>query len=440
MKSESLSKIIKLLSIVVIFSVFAACTPAAAPAEQAPAESGGPTGTPIKIGVPAQLTGYAASDGFDTKAGAEMAVEDLNAKGGVLGRPVELVVYDTKDMLAEDAIGAAKFLVEDEKVDLVLSSYLNVAVDVQEFGKYDVPYLSAGGSRGTTDAITADFERNFNCFMYTDDERSNTIQNYKNFNSLGYEWPTKTVALLTEDYQYNMWVVEAFRETATADGWQVVVDELFPMGTVEWKSQLSKIRAANPDLIFLASVNPADAVTFLKQFLENPTNSVVYMQYVPSQPEFVDLAGEQANGLIYSVESGALPGPKADDFKQRFTEKYDRKPGYYIPQQAYDMVMMWAQAVETVGDPTKYREIAEHFVENPFTGICGTYKFRADNHVVEVNDETFPLHTIQFQNGEQVLLFPKKYASGTFQIPPWIKVNFISRRRWGDTISPHVFL
>lgn len=375
---------------------------------------------PIKIGVPAQLTGYAASDGADTVAGITMAVDDLNKQGGLLGRPVEMVVFDTKDMSAEDAIAAANRLVLEERVDVVIASYVGTAADIYAFGKYDVPYLQGGAVHVATDIIRDNIDKYWNCFMYSDDEQVYGWQAIQVIEGLPYEFPNKKLAILTQDYQYNVWITDRLRQEV-AGRWEVVVDELFPMGTVEWGAQLAKIRAEEPSLIFFAAVSPEDGVTFLNQFLENPTDALIYMHYIPTVAEFMELAGDAANGLLYSINIALLPTPEAKAFAERHVTEFGREPGLIYVASPYDMVMMWAEAVRAVGDPEDYRSICDYFLEHPYTGFCGTYVFDPEDHGASCSDDTVPLHFNQIQEGKRVLFLPVQYKEGDFQLPPWIE-------------------
>jgi branched-chain amino acid transport system substrate-binding protein len=91
---------------------------------------------PIKVGAPNPLTGAYASDGNVMLNATEMAVADINAKGGLLGRKLEVVSFDVEDMLPEKLISAAEVLVVKEKVDMVVTACNAMGPDVQAFGKY----------------------------------------------------------------------------------------------------------------------------------------------------------------------------------------------------------------------------------------------------------------------------------------------------------------
>src|SRR4030042_7046963 len=97
---------------------------------------------PIRVGVTEKITGPYASDAKVSMEGITMAIDEINAAGGILGRPLEMVVFDIEDMTAEKIVAAAEELIIKEKVDVLLSGYAGMGPDYEQFGKYDVPFFN----------------------------------------------------------------------------------------------------------------------------------------------------------------------------------------------------------------------------------------------------------------------------------------------------------
>ena len=132
----------------------------AAPASTDTTVAGGPSGEPIKIGAPLPLTGAYAADGEHMKMGLEMAVADLNAAGGLLGRPVELKVFDIEELLPETVAASKDYLIDKEKVDVVVEGYGGYGPDFEAYGaKSDVPFIHGSGSVRAADMVKTDSDQ-----------------------------------------------------------------------------------------------------------------------------------------------------------------------------------------------------------------------------------------------------------------------------------------
>ena len=136
---------------------------------------------PIRVGAPDPLTGIYASDGLVMLEATKLAVADLNAQGGLLGRKLEVVHFDIEDMLPEKLISAAEVLVVKEQCDLVVTACNAMGPDVQAFGKYDVPFIHNDASTMATGMVKDDPDQSGKCFQAGDKppaDGSKTIEYY----------------------------------------------------------------------------------------------------------------------------------------------------------------------------------------------------------------------------------------------------------------------
>jgi len=376
---------------------------------------------PIKIGAPDALTGAYAADGILMLNGTIMAAEAINAAGGLLGRPLEVVPFDIEDMMAEDVMAAAEKLIGRDKVDVVVTSCNAAGPDVEAFGAYDVPYMHFNAVVPAIELYHADPNR-WNVFMVGDVGAPYGAIDFDVTQLLPYQYPNQKLAVIKADYQWDIEYANGFRDRAIENGWEVVLEEVVPYGTSEWGSLLTKLRPENPSLIVASFYSVPDLQTLFTQWAEDPTDSIVCFGYGVSIPEFVDVLGEAGNGICGTAASGVLPTEEGRAWAQRYEARFGEKaPKNASAGTCYDEVMAWAAAVRRVGDVTDYRAICTALEDYPYQGITGLYSFDDDHKLPE--SESYPQHFFQVQNGDIVTLYIHLTpVSGTaFELPPWLE-------------------
>ncbi len=362
--------------------------------------------------------------GIDIQAGAELAIEEINANGGVLGRPLELVMADTKATSAEDCALAAQVMDKAGVVAYFPGAFFGAAC-IDEFGKRKAPMQHMSASKDDIDAVAKGGYTNV-----FQDCASEEVYGPNAFDvmtkSLGYTFPNNKVALLGGDITYDMYIQKAARKAFEAAGWQVILDDTYPYGTTEFGPQLAKIRAENPAVIMGILTSTDSSVAFMNQFLQNPTNSLIFIQWSPASPEFINLLKEKANGVLWETLIAGLDTPEYTQFVEKFKAKFGREPGATWPSGQHDMIYIWKTAVESCGDPEAYdcvnqyiRDLSQH----PYKGLNGTYGMNPDTYEGLAGDEWLPLQFIQIQDQKNVTIaLGSKPVTGTqFQLPPWIK-------------------
>ena len=121
----------------------------------------------------------------------------------------------------------------------------------------------------------------------------------------------KKVAIISSDNPYSKGISEGMKPLFKAAGWTITVDEIVPFGEVsDWRAVLAKVRQDPPDLVINTDYLPGNSALFLKQFLEQPTASLVFLQYAPSVPEFIKLTGAQSTGVLYDLIGAPMDSPK----------------------------------------------------------------------------------------------------------------------------------
>ena len=212
---------------------------------------------PFKVGFPIPLTGPYGTEAKDQQAGAELAIAEINANGGVLGRKVELVVRDTK-LKAAEAARRAKELLEAEKVELMsgcLSASNQLAVN-QLAKEHGVPYVSVSQANEIT-------QRQDNS-VYTYHEAMNP---HMTTQAVG-EWVGKNFGkrwyYLTSDYAYGWQMTDGFKRKGKEFGAVDVGETKHPLGTSDYSSYMPRILAAKPDVLLLNNFGK-DQLNSIKQ-------------------------------------------------------------------------------------------------------------------------------------------------------------------------------
>lgn len=375
----------------------------------------------IKIGGPFPMTGPYAYDGKQMEAGAQMAIEEINAAGGVLGKPLELIIYDVEDVSPEKFAAAASYLVLEKQVDLIHSGWNAVGPDFTAFAKYDVPYLT-DGTITTEQMVLEDKEAYWNCIQLGTGEENCAKIIFDALTGLPYEYPNKKMAVLVGNYEWDINMGKEFRKLSADSGWEIVVDELVEYGTREWKPILTKLKSQNPSVIFIEILDPMDLVTFMRDFLQEPTNSLVSVCYSVGVAELVNLGGEDVNWVTgFHMPSPIASGEKGAEWEDKFESQFGwPPPGGVPPLINYDTIYLWADAVERVGDPKDYRAVVQTMIDHPYTGIAGEYKINADSLMVKPGPNFPGAYPAQIQDGKVILW--EELDDKDFILPEWIKV------------------
>lgn len=382
----------------------------------------------VKIGVLAPLTGPAAGDGQHFVNGVEWAVEEANAKGGVAGYTFEVVSADVKDGSAANVSSAAERLLGTDGIEIILTGYASLTMfEIDLMAEAGMPYIASGPSPSFAAISTQDIDYYWCCYSYTASFKGYETDVRPAIEALADRGEItlrdKTVAIISSDNAYSRTISEGMKVSFTEGGWDIVVDELVPFGEVgDWRAILAKVNDTNPDLVINTDYLPGNSALFLNQFLENPTNSLVFLQYAPSVPEFIELTGENSTGVFYNLIGATLIGdgwPLGQKLEATYEEKFGMKPGFYGVG-LYDQANLYFDALAEVGDPTQRREIADAIGRIEKQTGSGNLEFDPETHVAVQSNDHIPVSFWQIQDGVSYLIEPNKYANGTFQLPPWM--------------------
>ncbi len=358
---------------------------------------------PIQVGAPLPLTGPLASDGEVMRQGIRLAVSDINKEGGLLGRELEVTEYDIGDLTPDKLRSAASNLIEQNDVDVLINGYGAMGPDIPAFCPYSQPYLHNAATPNVTDMM----ER-MNCeniFMATDLGYAFGEIAFGQLQSMGYEFANERIAILHGPYDWEIDKTNGIRSAAEAAGWEVAVTEEVAYGASEWGGILSRLRSEDPAIVFVELLDPDAVWRFVSQLRNNPPeNAMVYVGYTASMPAFAEFAaGGDADGVLGMTLSTHNPDTEAGQaFMERWNDMYGENPPYSIAAQIYDHVMIWANAVEQVGDVRDFDAINETIATTAYEGLTGTFRFNENRYVNA--GEALPPYLLQIQDSRVELL------------------------------------
>ena len=385
----------------------------------------------IRIGMTAPLTGATSESGIALRQGSELAVEEINATGGVDvgGRKdeIELFVEDT-EAKPEVGVSVAERLITKEKVhyligDAILSS---VTMTIMELApKYKIPIVSGESvSEAIVDKVKADPEKYHYYWKmnYGSTAYANTVfSTIKWLLEKGYFRPhTKRAFFIVEDTDYGRSDAEAVATSFEEIGWSTAAIETVPAGHTEFHSELNKLREAEADVLISIFVPPSSGAAVVKQFQELGVKALHVAIYYPSEPEFIQQAAEAAEGLLWSPITF---DPEHTDAHKAFAEKIREKLKVEATMDhayGYDFINNAADSISRAGS-LKPEDIIEAVAELDLQGIIGRYAFDQSDHQAKSGAEFIPVRTAQIQGGRNLVVWPEQFASADYQPQPWTK-------------------
>ncbi|MCW2238932.1 ABC transporter substrate-binding protein [Azospirillum canadense] len=334
----------------------------------------------IKIGSILSVTGPAAFLGEDMKAGMEIAVEEINAAGGINGRKVDWVFYDAESQ-TQKAMSATRRLLTQDRVDMIVGggSMSGIALAMAPMAEQaKVPFISTEGAMNIVQPVS---ERKW-AFKSTVDDDSvlDRIADYLAKKDI------KKVALLADSSGFGQSATEQMKLLAPKRQLDVTYEAFNPADT-DMTAQLTRIRDSGAQAIICWTVTPA-GVVFLKQAqqLGLGDRTLIHSYGFVSQ-RYMELAGDAAkNLLLVSVKfpvGDQLPDsdplkPRVQELIQKFQKRYGRPPNQYVAQ-TYDAIQLARLAVEKGGkDKAKLRDALEAIAG--YNGTGGTFTFTPARH------------------------------------------------------------
>jgi len=366
--------------------------------------------TPIKIGASMSVTGTYAKPGTYQKQGYDVCIDELNAKGGILGRKVELVIYDDQSTPAT-AVRLYEKLITEDKVDAVMGPYSSavseaVANVTEKYKKVMVAPLAA---------TTSIFKKGRKYIFMVITPAENYLDGLID---MAAKRGLKTVAIINEDTLFPKASASGTAEAAKKRGMQVVLQEAYPKGNTDFSALLVKIKAANPDVI-AAGTYFDDAVAITRQMKELNVNPKMFGLTVGGDlPEFYDLLKQNAEYIYGSTQwDESLPYPGQKEFLTAYRAKFKGQEPSYHTAAGYAGCLIYAEAVKKAGtlDADKVRD---QLLKMEIKTAFGDYKVEPDGFQI-----AHKMVMLQWQDGKRIVVWPDDLANGKprYPTPEWGK-------------------
>ena len=386
------------------------------------------TASPIKVGFSIPLTGGLASNGRAILAAYQMWQDDINAKGGLIGRKVEFVYYDDQSNPAL-VPGIYAKLLDVDKIDLVIASYgTNMTLPVMPV---IVPKNMVVMSLFSL-AINEEFKypNYFSMFPVGSDGVREISRGF--FEIAAEQQPRlQTVAIVGADSDFAKKAADGARDNALAAGFRIVYERSYPPSTVDFTPVLRAIQAANPDFVYVASY-PADSAGIVRAANEIKLRTKLFggamvgLQYGALKTQL----GAQLNNIVvhdFYVPEPTLQFPGIEAFLNRYQAKVSgggMDPlGFFVPPFAFANLQVLGQAVEAVGSLDQ-KKLGDVLRSRSFSTIVGEVRYAANGEwsrprVLHVQFQGVAGNDLeQFKRaGTQTIIHPKHLSSGTLRYP-----------------------
>jgi branched-chain amino acid transport system substrate-binding protein len=394
----------------------------------------GHAATPITIGIPAAQSGPAGiADHQDWRNGVSLAIEEINAAGGVNGRPLEALVVDIDILTPEGTLAAFQKLTE-AKVSAIASPFVLIPQPAMDAAAAaGVPYLHGNTSIASLDLFKSDPKKYRNIFQLDVAETwygTGLIRFVTDLKAKG-GWTPKNnkVHIVQEQIAYTQVISKATQAAvaATNGAWEIgaITDIQFPVQ--DWTPVISALKETDAGVIMIDHWVAAELASFAQAYVNDPVpGALVYLQYGPSQPEFLDLAGDAAEGFVWGTVYGAYADKQGMAFRQAYQAKFPGTMGYVYTGGGYDTVKILAQVWASV-DPADYDATGNALRAIRYRGVNGAYSFDNDrqsgtSYPNMVSDpEKGQAHLImQVQDGAHKIIAPEPYVETDFRNAPWM--------------------
>lgn len=341
----------------------------AAGSAAADAKDGGSSDKVYNLGGLAPLTGNVSVYGITTTNGVKMAVEEINAAGGILGMPIKYEVLDEKGDVTE-ATNAYARLVSEYHIDALIGDVTSKpSISVAQRANDDgMPMITP---TGTADAITEQGDTVFRtCF--TDSYQGTAMASF-----LASQGKKSAAILYDNGDDYSVALTKAFKAEAEKTGMKITAEESFSSTDADFKAQLTKIVASNPEVLYVPAYYETDAL-ILRQAKETGFKGLITGGdgWDGIHTQFKD-DPTQADGVIFSSHYSIYDkDEKVQKFVKNFKEKYGEDPTSFAAL-GYDSVYLLKQAVEEAGTKDKAK-VVEALAKIKFDGVTGSFTF--DKH------------------------------------------------------------
>jgi branched-chain amino acid transport system substrate-binding protein len=394
---------------------------------------------PIVIGAPLST---AFLYGWDAERAIKLAVEEINAKGGVsVGkekRPFKVEVIDTRDLEpvvpVSDALLVVEKLILEKNADFIVGGPVRseaalAAMDL--LSKYKkVSILTTGVlTPAYHKRVEAEYEKFKYCFRISGEVGWMVAGEFiPCLMDIKAKYGLNKLFIMVQDVAHARGAGDATGKLASEKGWEIVGKEVYPTGTTDYSVGLLKAKQDKAEVILIVMDMPESSI-LLKQWYDMKIPALPFGTIIAAaeQPGFYKSTEGKGEYCLASVVNAGNAPSKATPWTMKFVEAYTKKwkvePEGYGTSSSYMAVYVLKDAIERAGslDPDAIIAALE---KTDMMGVYGKIKFNPKNHQVipSTDPNEGAVGTIfQWQAGKRVVVFPPKIAMGEIKLPPWMK-------------------
>jgi len=396
-------------------------------------------GKPIVIGAPLAT---AFLYGWDAEKAIKLAVEEINAKGGVTvgkeKRPFKVEAMDTRDLEpgvpTSDALLVVEKLILEKNADFIVGGPVRsesalAAMDL--LSKYKkVSILTTGVlTPAYHKRVEAEYEKFKYCFRISGEVAWMVTGEFLPcLMDIKAKYGLNKLFIMIQDVAHARGGGDLVAKLALEKGWEVIGKEIFPTGTTDYSVGLLKAKKENAQVILIWMDMPESSI-LLKQWFDMKIPALPFGTIISAaeQPGFWKATEGKGEYCLASVVNAGNAPSKATPWTMKFVEAYQKKYGLepegYGTSSSYMAVYVLKDAIERAGSLDSDAVIAA-LEKTDMIGVYGRIKFNPKNHQVipSVDPNEGAVGTIfQWQAGKRVTVFPPKIAVGEIKLPPWMK-------------------
>jgi branched-chain amino acid transport system substrate-binding protein len=348
--------------------------------------------TPIKIGLNVELTGLAADLGDLSKKAADLAVEEINAAGGINGRPIDLIAEDSQSS-NQGAVAATNKLINSHKVVAMVgpvkSTQMQAVSDIIK--KARLPTMFGG----TNPKLTRLDNKVVNPWIFRC-RPADSIAGVAVARFIVEDLKITKVGILHDSDTFGTTGAGIVRDTLKKLGTEPLLIEKYATGTENYQPQLLNMKAAGIEALVIYGTNANDDAKILRQIKELGLDFKVVGSPSNAQKITLDLAREAAEGIYAVVDYVPGQSEVAKRYREAYVKKYGSEPDT-LAAWNYDALYILAEAMKKAGtDPEKIREAI--LATKGFKGVLGEFNFD------EFGDGLHEVSMVQIKNGQPFLL------------------------------------
>ncbi|TAM92729.1 hypothetical protein EPN42_00200 [bacterium] len=385
----------------------------------------------VKVGVTAPLSGPGAQSGLAVRTGMQLAVDQMNAKGGVTidGKRVKVqAVFEDDQSNAASGVSAALKLLTQEKVDFLIGDAFrsDVTLAIMDLApQFKVPIMSGEAVAGSiSKKVAADPKKYANFWkgnLSSDSyaySMSTAIEELVASGRL--KVPSKTVAFISEDTEYGRTIAQLTGAAFEKAGWKVVDAETVALGSSDFYPQFNKFKSMDPGLVMGTFTSADSGVALVKQFHELGIHAALAGIYFPNRPEFLSGAQKSADGLVWATLQYDPVHNKAQRAFAALVDNQAHQKATYDIAAGYDIMSVALAALQKAGS-TDVAVVDKAMLGLNYKGLLGRYDFDAKDHTVKSGPEHMVWPVAQIVGGESFVIWPKNLATHAAVPQVWLQ-------------------